>query len=492
MRIISSIDALTLTYDLQRGRKLSECSFLPRPPLDTSFSFNKDLQNILYGRHLTNDDLSLPLSEMQSHLEKGYLNLDYGVFKKNGNWFCNRCGNNNLNKFAVFHCARCGENCTYCRSCIMMGRICECTPFFTWSGPALELPPLHNSLVWSGALSAGQANASKKMIESIKAPRSLLVWAVCGAGKTEILFEGIQEALAAGKRVCIATPRTDVVLELSPRLKNAFPNANLAVLYGGSEDRGKLASLTISTTHQLLRYNQAFDVLIIDEVDAFPYSLDETLQFAAEKARKPQGTLIYLSATPSKKMQHKVERRKLDCVKIPARYHGHTLPVPSFEWCGNWRKALEKRKLPQTILNWVLNQIDNQKQAFIFAPRIEFLNKIVDLIKPFCDLVDSVHAEDPERKEKVLAFREGKTLLLVTTTILERGVTIPNSDVAVLGAEDSIFTESALVQIAGRVGRHPDYPGGDVFYFHYGKTEAMIQAKNHIEAMNSLAKKSNI
>ena len=48
--------------------------------------------------------------------------------------------------------------------------------------------------------------------------------------------------------------------------------------------------------------------------------------------------------------------------------------------------------------------------------------------------------------------------LLLTTTILERGVTFPNIDVAVIGAEDAIFTESALVQIPGRAGEKQGSP----------------------------------
>jgi len=75
--------------------------------------------------------------------------------------------------------------------------------------------------------------------------------------------------------------------------------------------------------------------------------------------------------------------------------------------------------------------------------------------------------------------------LLLTTTILERGVTFPNIDVAVVGAEDPIFTESALVQIAGRAGRSKDHPDGVVTFFHYGKTDEMIKARRQIVSMNS-------
>jgi competence protein ComFA len=60
----------------------------------------------------------------------------------------------------------------------------------------------------------------------------------------------------------------------------------------------------------------------------------------------------------------------------------------------------------------------------------------------------------------------------------------------VLGSEDDIFTESALVQISGRVGRNAAFPTGEITFFHYGKTQAMLDAKRHIEQMNEEAKNS--
>ena len=81
---------------------------------------------------------------------------------------------------------------------------------------------------------------------------------------------------------------------------------------------------------------------------------------------------------------------------------------------------------------------------------------------------------------------------MLTTTILERGVTIPRLHVAVVGAEEEIFTESALVQIAGRVGRSVDFPTGEVIFFHYGKTRAMIKALKQIKSMNVEARKKGL
>ncbi|MBC8862555.1 DNA/RNA helicase, partial [Escherichia coli] len=80
----------------------------------------------------------------------------------------------------------------------------------------------------------------------------------------------------------------------------------------------------------------------------------------------------------------------------------------------------------------------------------------------------TVHSADELRKEKVEWLRKGKIKLLLTTTILERGVTFTDVQVAVFGSEARIFTEAALVQISGRAGRKLSHPTGDVCFFHYG------------------------
>ncbi|WP_241156893.1 DEAD/DEAH box helicase [Bacillus sp. FJAT-42376] len=365
-----------------------------------------------------------------------------------------------------------------------MGRVSECETLYSWSGPEHLHSHSSTGLSWNGTLSPLQKNASSLIKEAVVNRTELLVWAVCGAGKTEILFEGINQALKENKRVCLATPRTDVVLELYPRFKQAFPHADAVALYGGSEDRYKSSSLILSTTHQLFRFKQTFDCLIIDEVDAFPFSADATLKEAAEKARKPESALVFLTATPSKEMQKRALSKQLPSIRIPGRYHGHPLPVPNFQWIGSWKGRLQRQKLPKSLLLWIKNHLEIKKQAFVFVPNIPALNQVTAILKNLNPSIEGVHSEDPERKEKVQRFRDGVSPVIVTTTILERGVTVPNSDVAVLGAEEDIFTESALVQIAGRVGRHKDFPSGDVVFFHYGKTHAMIAAKKHIEKMN--------
>lgn len=448
-----------------------------------------ELQSLLTGKQLLLDDISLPLVDLQQYEEITYRE---GITFKNKQPVCARCGNKDPDWFATFPCARCGNTEVYCRKCIMMGKISECTQLLGWSGPPPEMQLPDKILEWNGMLSEGQAIAAERVKEAVQKNRELLVWAVCGAGKTEILFPGIEMALAEKKRVCIATPRTDVVLELVPRLKSAFPNIPVAALYGGSEDRHVYSTLTISTTHQLLRFYHAFDTLILDEVDAFPYTVEESLKHAAVQARKQESAMIYLTATPSAKWQRECRTGRRDFVTIPARFHRHPLPVPSFEWCGNWKKLLTKGKMPATVCKWVQQRLGADKQSLIFFPNIKLMEKAIPILRQFNANIDSVHAEDPDRKKKVQNMRDNKIPILLTTSILERGVTFPNIDVAVIGAEEDIFSESALVQIAGRAGRSPKFPTGDVTFFHYGKTEAMLKARKQIVAMNREAVKKGL
>lgn len=467
----------------RRLKRIFDVVRIPDIPVDESFAFHRDLQRLLVGRLLLLEEIPFSLEVIHDHGVHGYIRYEKGILVEGREYVCQRCRNSASHLFGTFPCARCGEACVYCRQCIMMGRVSQCTPLVRWKGPdpSFSFP---DALRWRGQLSYAQEEAAERIVATIEEKTDLLIWAVCGAGKTEMLFPGIDFALRTGLRIAIATPRTDVVLELAPRLQQVFPDVPVAALYGGSEDRYQFSPLTITTTHQLLRFQEAFDVMIIDEVDAFPYSADEMLQKAAEKARKRNSAQIFLTATPEESWQRECFNGTRNCYILPARFHRHPLPLPRFIWCGNWRKTLEKRRIPLPVRTWVQKRIENEKQALVFFPHIDLMERSLPLFQKYHPDIESVHAEDPERKEKVQALREGRIPVLLTTTILERGVTIPNIDVAVVGAEDDTFTESALVQIAGRVGRSPDFPTGDIAFFHYGKSRAMVRARNQLLRMN--------
>ncbi|WP_226655365.1 DEAD/DEAH box helicase [Pseudalkalibacillus hwajinpoensis] len=455
-------------------------SSIPPLPINKQFKPNRSLIDFLSGRHLLRDELPFPLYELHTHYVNGYLQIEPGIQTINGKVTCMRCGSHR--SLPTFSCARCqSPNCQYCRNCIIMGKVTFCSPLYSSNYKQKREETI--TLQWHGKLSEGQKEASNAVIRAIQTNQSVLIWAVCGSGKTEVLFHGLAHALSEHKSVCIATPRTDVVLELVPRLENVFPGLTISPLYGGHSVPS--SSFVISTTHQLIRYKEYFDVMVIDEVDAFPYNIDSSLQHHVEKARKRSSSLIYLTATPSEVF---LKQENLKVVRIPSRYHGSPLPVPTFKWVGNWRKKIDRGKLPQILIDWITRQLGAEKPILFFLPSIKMTEKVKSVFDSHQLSCEFVHSEDEDRAEKVLQFRRKEIPILLSSTILERGITIENVAVAVLGAEDDVFTESALVQIAGRAGRSASFPEGDVSLFHYGKTNAMIAAGRHIRKMNQEAK----
>ncbi|SDZ33281.1 competence protein ComFA [Evansella caseinilytica] len=496
------IALLTDSVPLLKSKTINDIySFSPHPyfpPPNLLFQTNADLKKKLNGRRLLPDELSFSFEEIQEHAANGWIHYTQGLVINQKGCKCNRCGNKDPQLFGKYNCFRCKQPCAYCRSCIMMGRVTACTPLITWADAPGQIAPRYSAekhvMAWDGRLSLYQQKASDDLQRVISdyfhrkiGQKAFLIWAVCGAGKTEMLFAGIEQGLRNGLNVAIATPRTDVVLELEPRLKAAFPKTDVYALYGGAEDRFGGGELVISTTHQLLRYYKAFDLIIIDEVDAFPYSVDQKLQYAAANAAREKSLIVYVTATPNKRMMRAAECGELPHVKVTRRYHCFPLPVPRLSWVGGWQKIVLSRRIPTKLFFWMDFQLKRGKQIFLFVPNIQIISYIESTLNnKLGAMVAGVHSADEGRREKVRRFREGAIRVLVTTTIMERGVTVKGVQVAVLGAEDRIFTEAALVQIAGRAGRSPEEPDGDVVFFHNGRTKEMLKAVRHIVRMNEL------
>ena len=73
---------------------------------------------------------------------------------------------------------------------------------------------------------------------------------------------------------------------------------------------------------------------------------------------------------------------------------------------------------------------------------------------------------------------------LVCSTILERGITIADVQIAVVGADEELFDHAALIQISGRAGRSADFPDGEVLFFHNGISLEMDRARQLIRSYN--------
>ena len=403
---------------------------------------------------------------------------------------CRRCGNKAAHLFGLLPHKICKKECRYCRACIQMGRILECEPLYAGS-PQVEWPVYEHPCAWQGELTIHQQKAADQLVDLVQlGAGEKLVWAVCGAGKTEMLFPAMTKALESGKRICLATPRTDVVRELLPRFQKAFPKVAMQGLYGDSPDKIGDAPLILATTHQLLRFARAFDVMVIDEVDAFPFHNDASLHYACKRAAKTDASIIYLTATPRKAQKKRIRRKELPVVFVPKRFHGHPLPVPQLKLTPTLHRFLKKSELPPKLLKQIAEQQTSPRQLLLFLPSIKKAEEMALLLKGRGYTVEAVHAEDEDRAAKITAFREKKYRVLVTTTILERGVTFPSVDVFVIDAGHAVFDEAALVQIAGRAGRSHEDPTGKVHFYHIGKTDAMLDAIESIQYMNRLGRKT--
>lgn len=392
------------------------------------------------------------------------------------------------------HCNRCGSKVKaklpngkrYCRGCIGIGRIVEGDYLIRNEKEFLFSSLKNGGLTWDGELTKLQQKISDQLVENFLQKKGSLVHAVTGAGKTEMLFQLIAKCLENEQRACIATPRIDVVNELFPRFQAAFSNVKIGKYHGREYHEPNNEQLTICTTHQLMKFYHAFDLLVIDEVDSFPYVGNAQLHFAAKNAVKIDGVRTYLTATPTEDLLQEVKTGNLKILKLNRRFHGGLLPVPKEKLF--FRPFLQKNKLNDSLLKEIVYTIKSGHPLLLFVPRIEeipiYLEKLQKIEQLKNVTMAGVHAADPRRIEKVQAFREQKINLLVTTTILERGVTFKHVWVIIVAADDPIYTSASLVQIAGRVGRAKDDPNGLVLFCYHKYTENLRQAMRQIKEMN--------
>lgn len=516
-------DAFSLRLTLyDRMKTALEGRCLLREELDSLLSYEvinleDDVLKYVQWGVLEGDLRIWPGLEMaQVHAWCAYL-WEHGRWGHGRTYRCARCGSGPKQHHWTM-CPHCGEDCPYCEACLNMGRVRACAMLVQ------GIPRAKRSIAYKSkslqqqrwSLRPAQEEAVHSVMQFLHHPtaqREFLLWAVTGAGKTEMMFPLIAHVVARGGRVLLATPRKDVVLELEPRLRAAFPQEEVVSLYGGSRDRWRIGPITVSTTHQLYRFREVFDLVIVDEIDAFPYHGDPQLAFAARRVCRPEGKFVFLTATPPQEMRTLAAWGRLPCVKVCVRFHGHPLPVPKRlkmppirKWLSAARMARlrpfgmftfssarsgTRHSIPVMLYDAVKQSLARGAQIFVFVPAIDAVQRVVDI---FRDVFGSVEIEgtsskDAMREEKVRRYRAASVQIIVTTTILERGVTIPRADVFVLEADSPLFHEAALIQMAGRAGRNEADPHGFVYFCASDWTTSQQKAVQHIQSMNQLAKK---
>ena len=160
------------------------------------------------------------------------------------------------------------------------------------------------------------------------------------------------------------------------------------------------------------------------------------------------------------------------------RYHNNPLPVPKLFISFDFFLFL-------FILKKVREYLKDNKYVFIYVPSIKEGKKLFKKVqKKFrCVFVFS----SMENKEEIMKeVRAKKYNVVITTTILERGVTYKNLQVLVYKTNEFIFTKETLIQIAGRAGRTVDYPDGDVYFLANSITKEMKEAIKEIKKYNDM------
>lgn len=380
---------------------------------------------------------------------------------------CLRCSNSNP---ALFF-EKDGKH--YCRACLDFG-LCEAgkEPF----RPELKKRVIHINPVLEFELTTSQKSVSAKALQALQQGKDILIYAAAGAGKTEITLESICWFLSQGKKVCFAISRRQVVIEIAARLQKNFPALQVVPVCQGFT-RITDGDLIVCTTHQLYRYPSCFDLLILDELDAFPYAGNPVLEAIAEKSCC--GVKMLLSATPDSKSLERIAQGKMELAELFIRPHKKPLCVPQTIYGPKWKMVFQ-------IVRQCRNMVKNHKQVLVYVPRISDAFWMKWLLNRFVK-ADLIHSKSRNKDEIMDTFRSRKTEVMVCTTLLERGITVPSVQVLVYRADHRVFTAASLIQIFGRVGRTFSDPQGTGICYLEKRSASVQECIAQIKRMNAAA-----
>lgn len=409
-------------------------------------------------------------------------------------------------------CYRCGYSLkkelilNYCPNCLEFGKV-KTDSFFIQNKRVKENEKKsifkYKDKLNELTLSINQAMASKYINSSYQMNKDCLIHAVCGAGKTEITFDVISQVLKKNEYIAFAIPRIDILYEIAERLKYYFPKTSIVVL-NSQEPKGKTGQIYVMTTNQVIKFKKIFSLIIVDEVDAFPYEYNKKFDYGVEHAKKKDGVTVYLTSTPSQKFI----KKNIPTFRINRRWHYYLLPVPKLNFFninilldGKIKKRLqkklneyeelksEKQEKSESKLNDKIIEVNQQKeihgkQLLIFISNIKNGEKLEKIFLEKGYNIPFVSSTSKERKEIVEKFRRKEFNVLLSTTILERGVTFDDVDVIVLDSSSKLYNKASLIQIAGRVNRKKENQSGNVYFFHQGITRIMEEAIEEIKKSN--------
>jgi transcription-repair coupling factor (superfamily II helicase) len=285
-------------------------------------------------------------------------------------------------------------------------------------------------------------------------PMDRLVCGDVGYGKTEVAIRAAFKAVMDGKQVAVLVPTTvlaqqhfatfrerleafPVRIEVLSRFKT--PKEQQAIIEG-------LASGSVDIcigTHRLLQKDIKFKnlgLLIIDEEQRFGVSHKEHL-----KKMRREVDVLTLSATPIPRTLHMslVGVRDMSTMETPPEQR---LPIKTY--VANYDERL--------IRDAILREMERNGQVFFVHNRVESIDYVAGKLQSLIPeaKISIAHGQMPEAElERVMSdFAQGKSDILVTTTIIESGLDMPNVNTLIVNRADR-FGLTQLYQLRGRVGR---------------------------------------
>jgi len=275
-----------------------------------------------------------------------------------------------------------------------------------------------------------------------------------GFGKTEVAMRAAFKAINDGKQVAILVPTTVLAEQHYQTMSERFVDfgVNVAVIsrfQTKAEQTEILAKLKrgridlIVGTHRLLSKDVEFfdlGLMVIDEEQRFGVKHKERL-----KELKSQVDVLTLTATPIPRTLHMsmLGIRDLSVLETPPT---NRYPVQTYVMEQNYG----------VVRDSILREMSRGGQAFYIYNRVEGIeNKVAQLEELVPEArIGFIHGRMSEiqLENTLLDFIHGDYDVLVTTTIIETGVDIPNANTLFIENAD-YFGLSQLYQLRGRVGR---------------------------------------
>lgn len=280
-----------------------------------------------------------------------------------------------------------------------------------------------------------------------------------GSGKTIVAMLSAMSVIDNGYQVAFMVPTEILLNQHVETLKKLFPEVRFAVLSGSTELSNnaldKIADGSIDFvlgTHAMFQDRVCFHNLgyvIIDEQHRFGVSQRQSM---IDKGQNVD--VLMLSATPIPRSLASSIYFDLQVSTI-ASYPKHRKKTQTF---------FIKENSLRSILDTLKDKLAQKEQIYVVCPSIEeskrlktrnVLDIYESLKEPFQDFnLAYIHGKmSPEDKEKVmLDFYNQKIDILVSTTIIEVGIDVPNANTIVIYNAE-MFGLSTLHQLRGRVGR---------------------------------------